>query len=75
MFDILKDNTKFEQLKMQKSNIYKETVKCEDKVCKLLNELKNEELISEQQHVELTPIGSRPGILYGYLKFINLIFL
>jgi hypothetical protein len=37
MFDILKDNTKFEQLKMQKSNIYKETVKREDKVRKLLN--------------------------------------
>ena len=64
MFDILKDNTKFEQLKMLKSNIYKETVKCEDKVRKLLNELKNEELISEQQHDELTPIGSRPAILY-----------
>jgi intergrase/recombinase len=65
MFDILKDDTKFEQLKMLKSNIYKETVKCEDKVRKLLNELKNEELISEQQHDELTkPIGSRPGILY-----------
>ena len=63
MFDILKDNTKFEQLKMQKSNIYKETVKREGKVRKLLNELKNEELISEQQHDELTPIGPRPGIL------------
>jgi hypothetical protein len=69
MFDILKDNTKFEQLKMLKSNIYKETVKREDKVRKLLNELKNEELISEQQHAELnTPIGSRPGILYGLPK-------
>jgi hypothetical protein len=68
MFDILKDNTKFEQLKMQKSNIYKETVKREDKVCKLLNELKNEELISEQQHDELMPIGSRQGILYGLPK-------
>ena len=68
MFDILKDNTKFEQLKMQKSNIYKETVKREDKVRKLLNELKNEELISEQQHDEITPIGSRPGVLYGLPK-------
>ena len=68
MFDILKDNTKFEQLKMQKSNIYKETVKREDKVRKLLNKLKNEEFISEQQHDELTPIGSRPGILYGLPK-------
>jgi hypothetical protein len=74
MFDILKDNTKFEQLKIQKSNIYKETVKREDKVCKLLNELKNEELISEQQHDELMPIGSRPGILYGLPKVIILIF-
>ena len=64
-----KDNTKFEQLKMLKSNIYKETVKREDKVRKLLNELKNEELISEQQYAELnTPIGSRPGILYGLPK-------
>jgi hypothetical protein len=34
--------------------MYKEIVKREDKVRKLLNELKNEELISEQQHDELT---------------------
>jgi hypothetical protein len=66
MFDILKNNTKFEQLKMQKSNIYKETVNVKTKfVNSLINELKNEELISDD---ELTPIGSRPGILYGLPK-------
>ena len=71
MFDILKDKTKFEQLKMQKSNIYKETVKREDKVRKLLNEMKN--LYLNNSMMNLCPLALGQVFYMVYLKFINLI--
>jgi hypothetical protein len=71
MFDILKDKTKFEQLKMQKSSIYKETVKREDKVRKLLNEMKN--LYLNNSMMNLCPLALGQVFYMVYLKFINLI--
>ena len=44
------------------------------KMTKLLNELKQGEVITKQQFDELKPIGSRPGILYGLPKVHKLNF-
>ena len=46
----------------------KETLSKETKITNLLKELKQDEVISEQQFDELKPIGSRPGILYRLPK-------
>ena len=40
MLNILDDNTKFEQINLKKSNIYKETTRHEDAVQTLINKLK-----------------------------------
>ena len=68
MLNTLDDNTKFEQINLKKSNIYKETTCHEDAVQTLINELKSNDIISEHLSKELNPIGSRPGIMYGLPK-------
>ena len=65
MQDILSDNMKFD---LVNNTALKETLSKETKITNLLKELKQDEVISEQQFDELKPIGSRPGILYGLPK-------
>ena len=65
MQDILSDKTKFD---LVDNTVLRETLTKETKLTNLLKELKQEEIISEQQFDELKPIGSRPGILYGLPK-------
>ena len=65
MQDILSDKTKFD---LVDNTVLKETLTKETKITNLLKELKQEEIISEQQFDELKPIGSRPGILQGVSK-------
>ena len=62
MQDILSDQTKFD---LVDNTVLKDTL---TKETNLLKELKQEEVISEQQFDELKPIGSYPGILYGLPK-------
>ncbi len=59
------DKTKFD---LVDNTVLKETLTKETKITDLLKELKQEEIISEQQFDELKPIGSHPGILYGLPK-------
>ncbi len=65
MLDILSDKMKFDVFD---NTILKKTLTKETKITNLLKELKQEEMISEQQFDELKPIGSRPGILYRLPK-------
>ena len=65
MQDIRSDNTKFH---LVDNTALKESLTKETKITNLLKELKQDEIISEQQFDELKPIDSRPGILYGRPK-------
>ena len=71
MQDILSDNTKFD---LVNNTALKETLSKETTITNLLKELKQDEVISEQQFDELKPIGSRPGIQYGLPKVHKLNF-
>ena len=71
MQDILSDNTKFN---LVDNTALRETLAKETKLTNLLKELKQGEIISEQQFDELKPIDSRPGILYGLPKVHKLNF-
>ena len=65
MNDILKDKTKF---KVVSGNIYKNTMKLENRVWTFLRKLKSNMAINSKQYDRLKPTGSTPGRLYGLPK-------
>ena len=65
MYDILNDQTKF---KAVDGNIYKNTIKLENRVWTFLRKLKSNQVINLKQYDILKPTGSTPGRLYGLPK-------
>ena len=67
MQDILGDNTKFN---LVDNTALRETLTKKTKITNLLKELRQDEIISEQQFDELKSIDSRPGTLYRLPKVL-----
>ena len=72
MQDILSDKTKFD---LVDNTVLRETLTKETKNTNLLKELKQEEIISEQQFDELNLLDLVLAFYMDFLKCINLIFL
>ena len=65
MEDILQDTNKFKPLL---DDPVKTTIKRENKIRTFLKELKKTNTITDEQLKQLSPTGSRPGIIYGLPK-------
>ena len=65
MYEILNDSTKF---KIVDGNIYRNTIKLENRVWTFIRKLKSNNVINEKQYDVLKPTGSTPGRLYGLPK-------
>lgn len=67
LLDIL-ELPQFEKWKPERKNAKHPILKEEEKVIKLLDELKDNEIIDEELYKKLRPIGSQPPRLYGLSK-------
>ena len=67
MENILKDNTKFEKVKI-KTGILNFQVNHEKRINDYLKSLKNSGSLSVNQYKKIKAVGSKPGILYGLCK-------
>ena len=65
--NILADRTKFEPITFRKDDL-NHLLDMEKKVRLLLNEMREDDKITQFEYNSLLPIGSRPGILYGLPK-------
>ena len=65
MNDILNDTAKFYWLQ---TDPIETAIRQENRRKNYLQELKNEDIISQQLYHELSPISCRPGILYSLPK-------
>ena len=65
MNNILDDSSKF---KLLSGNIFNALISKEDKINRLLNKMKNQKEISEDEYNSMRASGTQPGILYGLPK-------
>ena len=66
MYDILRDSTKFEELKHE--DPFTLTIKLEDKINRTVRSLKDKNIISNEEATFLMVSGSSLGVLYGLPK-------
>jgi len=67
MENILKDNTKFEKVKI-KTGILNFQVNHQKRINDYLKSLKDSDSLSVNQYKKIKAVGSKPGILYGLCK-------
>ena len=65
--DLLSDTSKFFQYPEQE-DLYKLSLKQEDKICRFLRKLLDNKIITKDQYNNMYPTGTGPGILYGSPK-------
>ena len=68
MDNILKDNTKFEKVDVKTRTLHLQ-VKHEKHINEILQRLKPAGGLSDKQYKKIKAVGSRLGVLYGFVKF------
>ena len=68
MNEMLNENEQFLKLSMQKEKYYNFLINLEKKICELLKELYQIDIIDKKTYDKLCPAGSHFGILYGLAK-------
>ena len=66
--DLLSDTTKFKVVNIKSGKEIRHIINQEVRFHKVLEKLRKQKKISQQEYEKLNPIGSRPGILYGLSK-------
>ena len=66
---ILADTSKFKKIQIDDSKVLNHLIQMENKIVELLKSLKEKQKIYiDKIYNELTPVDSKPGILYGLCK-------
>ena len=68
MKNILNGNSKFHQVYIDREKILNQLIHMENRVKGVLKNLRDKKKISIEQYKDLSPSGSRPGIMYGLAK-------
>ncbi len=68
MGSILDDPSKFRPFRMQQGKELNEILKCEKKVKSVLKSIFNKGILRQDVYNKLSPVGSKPGRLYGLSK-------
>ena len=68
MKNILNDSSKFDKVYIDHDKILNHLVHMENRVTDVLKNLRDKKEISIEQYKNLSPSGSRPGIMYGLAK-------
>ena len=68
MKNILNDTPKFQKVYINHDKILNHFIHMENRVTDALKNLKDKREISIEQYKDLSPSGSRPGIMYGSAK-------
>ena len=73
MKNILNDKSKFQKVYIDHEKILNHLIHMENKLKDVLKNLRDKKGISIEQHKDLSPSGSRPGIMYGSAKAHKLV--
>ena len=65
---LLKDSSKFKNIPVPSDKDLNYIINSEKRVTDLLKKLKNKNEISEETYNKPSPVGSKPGTLYGSAK-------
>ena len=68
MKNILNDRSKFQKVYIDHDKILNHLIHMENRVTDVLKNLRDKKEISMEQYKDLSPSGSRPGIMYGLAK-------
>ena len=68
MKNILNDKPKFQNVYIDHDKILDHLIHMENRVTDVLKNLRDKKEISSEQYKDLSPSGSRPGIMYGLAK-------
>ena len=68
MKKILNDSSKFHKVYIDHDKVLNHLIHMENRVANVLKNLRDEKEISIEEYKELSPSGSRPGIMYGFAK-------
>ena len=68
MKNILNDSSKFHKVYIDHDKILNHLIHMENRVTDVLKNLRDKKEISSEQYKDLSPSGSRPGIMYGLAK-------
>ena len=68
MENVLNDKSKFQKVYIDHDKILNPIIHMEYRVTDVLKNLRDKKEISIQQYKDLSPSGSRPGIMYGTAK-------
>ena len=72
MKNILNDSSKFHKVYIDLDKVLNHLIRMENRVTDVLKDLRDKREISIEQYKDLSPSGSRPGIMYGLVKVIKL---
>ena len=70
--NILNDSSKFHKVYIDLDKVLNHLIRMENRVTDVLKDLRDKREISIEQYKDLSPSGSRPGIMYGLVKVIKL---
>ena len=73
MTNILNDSSKFHKVYMDHDKILNHLIRMENRVTDVLKNIRDKKEISSEQHKDLSPSGSRPGIMYGLAKLHKIV--
>ena len=68
MKKILSDTSIFHNLSIDQNKVLNHIVNMEHRIISVLKKLKEKNQILDKKYKDLHPVGSRPGILYGFAK-------
>ena len=66
--NIINDRSKFHKVYIDRDKILNHLIHMENRVTDVLKNLRDKKKISSEQYKDLSPSGSRPGIMYGLAK-------